>query len=184
MPGWDWAPKEKPTSRAEIQTLLEKAWPCLPVWLSSHCASVQAELSASFSSGTCLNEKHREVSHWKYFAANCLLRSGKSSWPLNIQVNVHGQMMLKKLWAPNLLGIEEVMSVLQGLALAASCMCCRSLQRQHPGTRKLHPSSSEMSLSRPLLTELNMMPAGKGKSIKGTISIFTEQTKRINLEQI
>lgn len=33
---------------------------------------------------------------------------------------------------------------------------------------------SAMSLSRPLLTEFSMVPAGKGKSIKGTISIFTE----------
>lgn len=39
-----------------------------------------------------------------------------------------------------------------------------------------------MPLQSPLLTKVVIVPADKGKTFKGPISFFTEQTKRMNLE--
>lgn len=61
---------------------------------------------------------------------------------------------------------------------ACAPRACRSVPQ------KQNPFSSAVSLWRPLLTAFNMMPADKGKMFKGTISIFTEQAKRMNLEQM
>lgn len=80
-----------------------------------------------------------------------------------------------------LLGTEEAMCALEELVLAAAFL--QEPAEPTPRTQEAEKLVfSAMSLSRPLLTEFSMVPAGKGKSIKGTISIFTEQAKRMNLK--
>ena len=50
------------------------------------------------------------------------------------------------------------------------------------GTRMQTPLPPAVSLQHPLLTKLNMVPAGKETVIKGPRSIFTEKAKSMNLE--
>ena len=61
-----------------------------------------------------------------------------------------------------------------------SCTCCRNLFNKHSGTRKRNSFLCSVSLA--ASTDKALMPVREGKTLKGSGSIFTEQSKRVTLE--
>lgn len=86
----------------------------------------------------------------------------------------------EKLFVLHVLGLGEATCAGRGPSRRYEPWGTLEIKHQNQKTKSF---PAKMSLQSTLLPKVNTVPAGKGKTLKGTTSICTEQTKRMDLER-
>lgn len=115
----------------------------------------------------------RWLTHWRHFA---------TKGPKEVQREVAGPWIFEPVCTEDVwcCGSHCTQGKLGAREAEGAAGTCRA-NTQEPGSKT---QFLVQCFSGALYWQFNMMPVGIGKIFKGTISIFTEQAKRINLEQM